>query len=191
MLWASLETLLAAPRDVTKMDVVRRGADIALIAFIRSEIWNSLGMLIGKHKDHPLGRALAGAATVKDRLSRLEAALKTAEYESLRRAGPRIYLRHAARLLDQAYIKDIRATFRHTLAGLYRQRNLVLHGGITDGPLTVSYLRCSYPLVSAIVNRYARATETSYIDPQVFAFQTTASIEEYLLRDSSVFIFLD
>jgi hypothetical protein len=190
MLWASLETLLAAPRDTTKMDVVRRGADIGLIAFIRSEISNSLDVLLERCGDEPLGMALVSTPW-HDRLSRLEVALKTAEYESLKRAGPRIHLRHAARLLDQPYIKEMRTTFQHILAGLYRQRNLVLHGGITDGPLIDSYLRCGYPLSSAIVNRYAKANETAHIDPQVFAFRASASIEEHLLRGSSVFTFLD
>lgn len=190
MLWASLETLLAAPRDTTKMDVVRRGADIGLIAFIRSEISNSLGVILGRCKDEPLGIALASTPW-DDRLNRLEIALKAAEYETLKRAGPRIHLRHVARLLDQSYIKGMRATFQHILAGLYRQRNLVLHGGITDGPLIDSYLRCGYPLASAIVNRYARANETAFVDPQVFAFRASASIEEHLLRGSSVLTFLD
>jgi hypothetical protein len=190
MLWASLETLLAAPRDTTKMDVVRRGADIGLIAFIRSEILNSLGVLLGRCKDEPLGVALARMPR-DDRLSRLELALKTAEYESLTRTGPRIHLRHVARLLDQSYIKEMREAFQHILAGLYRQRNLILHGGITDGPLIDSYLRCGYPLSSAIINRYARANEITYTDPQVFAFRASASIEEHLLRGSSIFTFLD
>jgi hypothetical protein len=190
MLWASLETLLAAPRDTTRMDVVRRGADVGLIAFIRSEISNSLGVILGRCKDEPLGIALASTPW-DDRLSRLELALKTAEYESLKRAGPRIHLRHVARLLDQSYLKGLRTTFQQILAGLYRQRNLVLHGGITDGPLIDSYLRCGYPLASAIVNRYARASETAYVDPQVFAFRASASIEEHLLRGSSVFTFLE
>jgi hypothetical protein len=190
MLWASLETLLAAPRDVTKMDVVKRGADIGLIAFIRSEVTNSLGVILGRCKDEPLGLALASTPW-DGRLNRLEIALRTGEYESLKRAGPRIHLRHVARLLDHSYLKEMRATFQNILAGLYRQRNLVLHGGITDGPLIKSYLRCGYPLASAIVNRYARANETAYIDPQVFVFRTSASIEEHLLRGSSVFTFLD
>jgi hypothetical protein len=189
MLWAALETLLSAPGDPNKMEVVKRGADIGLIAFIRSTIWNSLGTAMNKRTDS-LAKALA-AIEPANRLDRFEAALRTAEYESLSRVGSRIHLRHVARLLDQGYVKEIRTTFQHVLAGLYRQRNLVLHGGVTDGPLIEGYLRCGYPLAAAIVNRYARASESSYIDPQVFAFRSTSSIEEYLQRGLSVFTFLN
>jgi hypothetical protein len=188
MLWAALETLLAAPGDANKMNVVARGADIGLIAFIRSALWGALGIATNK-KAEPLAMALAAVPSA-DRLGRLEVALQLAEYETLGLVGSRIHLRHVARLLDPTYVKDLRMNFRSALSGLYRQRNLVLHGGITDGPLIPGYLRVGFPLVSAIVNRYARAVESSFIDPQVFAFESTASIEKYLLRGSSVFGFL-
>jgi hypothetical protein len=170
------------------MDVVARGADIALIAFIRSAIWGALGTAMTKKRE-PLAAALS-ATPAEDRLGRLEVALQSAEYEALGRVASRIHLRHVAQLLNPDHIKDLRISFRNTLAGLYRQRNLVLHGGITDGPLLSSYVRSGLPLASAIVNRYARTVEQSYVDPQVFAFESTASIDEYLLRGDSVFRFL-
>ena len=72
----------------------------------------------------------------------------------------------------------------------FDQRNLVLHGGVTDGLLVEGYLRCSFPLVAAIVNRYARVTEGTAMDPQVVAFQAYASIESHKLRASSILSFL-
>ena len=73
-----------------------------------------------------------------------------------------------------------RTELRQTLLGLYRQRNLVLHGGITDSPLLDDILRSSSPVVTAVVNRYARAAADYTMDPHVFAYDMFVRLEKYL-----------
>ena len=184
MLWAAVETLLAAPGDPNKMEAVQRGANIDLVVFIRSNVLSAIGILMGACKDEQLGQEIS-AAQYSDRPSRLESALKSREFESLANASVRTYLGHTANLLNKAYVDRLNHSFRQCLDGLYRQRNMVLHGGVTDGPLLESYLRCGFPLVAGIVNQYGRANEKSLTDPQVVAFQAYASIESYKLRASS------
>lgn len=178
MLWVALETLLFVPGERTKMKVVERATDIALAAFIRSDLQNSIGLILSRCRADPIGLEMA-ALPYNERPRRLVTALQSREYESLTNSPVRTHLGHTARLLDVEYIDKLRESFRQCLTDLYRQRNLVLHGGITDGPLLKGTLRCALPLVTAILNRYARVREHSPIDPQAAASEARKSIIDY------------
>jgi hypothetical protein len=190
MLWAALESLLSAPGDPDRMEVVNRGADIGLIAVIRSQINTSLALLLERRADSEDLRREITALPYDERFDRLQMALVNKEYEALQSAGARLQISHTADLLSVERIKALRLALRHSLSGLYRQRNLVLHGGITDGPLLKGYLRIGFQLVPAIINRYARAWEDTKVDPQVFAFQANAAVEEHIQRSTNVFDFM-
>jgi hypothetical protein len=179
-LWAALEALLAAPGDPDRVEVAYRAGDIALVAMIRSSIQISLGLLFSRCRNDALTqrlRSIDGEA----RLVEFEAALRRGDHESVGNRAVRVALSHSRRLLDPDSLMEKRKELRQTLLGLYRQRNLVLHGGITDSPLLDGILRSSPPLVTAVVNRYARATADHILDPHVFAYDMFVRLEKYLV----------
>ena len=114
MLWAAVETLLAAPGDPNKMEAVQRGANIGLVAFIRSNLLTGIGLLIGMCKNELLGQAIA-AVPYSGRPSRLETALKSREFDSLTSPSARTYLGHTAHLLDTAHIDIVHESFGNAL----------------------------------------------------------------------------
>ncbi|MDG4794424.1 hypothetical protein [Micromonospora sp. WMMD1082] len=188
MLWAAIEVLFATPGDAGKVEAASRAADIATIAFIRSDLQNSVGMLLSRCKDDPLAGELL-ATEGNARIARLEEALRAGEHQQLSHSAVRLHLAHTARLLDPAHVKLLRDRLNRSLRALYRQRNLVLHGGVTDGPLLESVLRTAYPVVTSVINRYTRVAGDGYLDPQVFAFDCYLRVEEHLASPGSVLRF--
>jgi hypothetical protein len=177
-LWASLEALLAAPGDQDKMGVVNRAADIALVALIRSSIQSSLGLLLSRCSGEPLTVKLDGLSE-ELRLYEFEEALRKNEHLSIPHHGVRVVLSHTRFLFEVKSIQLKLEEIRMTLRGLYRHRNLVLHGGVTDGPLLEDVLRASVPLSTAVINRYAGARNETGIDPHRFAFEMHKRILSY------------
>ena len=184
-LWASLEALLAAPGDPDRIQVAQRAGDIALVALIRASIQISLGMLFSRCPEDGLSRRLLGL-DLQDRLLEFEAALRRDEHGTLAHSRTRLVLAHTRILFDADALRSKRQELQQTLLHLYRQRNLVLHGGVTDAPLLGGVLRASTPIVIAVINRYARATQDGAIDPHVFAFQMFTRLEGYLNEPSAI-----
>lgn len=184
-LWAAVEALLAAPGDPDRMQAALRAADIALVALVRSSIQISLGTLFARCPQEPLAQRLDGLE-FDERLVEFERALRANEHEILTHRSTRLALDHTRRLLDADYLKSQRTILLQTFRGLYRQRNLVLHGGITDAPLLEGIIRSATPLVTAVVNRYARARQSRDIDPHVFAFEMYMRVEAYIDNPRSI-----
>jgi hypothetical protein len=185
MLWAALEALFAAPGDPDRIQVVDRATDVALVAMVRTSIQVSLGSLYSRCPGEALTQRLV-AIDLPDRLIELEAALRSGEHEAIAHPGTRVSLIHTARFFDPDILKKRRQEITHVLRGLYRQRNLILHGGVTDSPLLDGIIRASTPLVTAIVNRYARASGEGILDPHVFAYQMHVRLENYLVNPKQI-----
>ena len=184
-LWAALEALLAAPGDPDRTQVAHRAGDIALVALIRASIQISMGTLFSRCPDENLTQNL-GALERRDRLIQFEKALRRDEHETLSHRSTRLMLSHTKGLFDPDSLRMKREELQRALRALYRQRNLVLHGGITDGPLLEDVIRSATPLVAAVVNRYARAIYDGVVDPHLFAYDMFVRIERYLGDPSSV-----
>jgi hypothetical protein len=180
ILWAALEALLAAPGDPDRIQVSSRAGDVALVALVRSSFQISLGVLFSRCQHEALAQYLQ-TLDRHDRLAELEIALRRDEHLNLHHRSARVVLSHTRHLLEVERFESQRQELQQTLRGLYRHRNLVLHGGITDGPLLSDILRASIPLVAAVVNRFARATYENAIDPHVFAFEMFSRVESYLV----------
>ena len=179
-LWAALEALLAAPGDPDRgVQVAHRAGDVALVAMIRSSIQMSLGFLFSRCPEEGITQRLRSFEG-RDRLVEFEAALRRGDHESLGNRSVRVALSHSRRLLDPDILTEQRKQLQQALLGLYRQRNLVLHGGITDSPLLEGILRSSTPIVTAAINRYARVNGHHILDPHIFAYDMFVRIEGYL-----------
>ncbi len=179
MLWAALESLFAAPGDPVRLEVVPRAADIGLVAFVKFDFKNSLAVLMKNEKKTEIAQRLKSREG-DERFALFEEFLRAGDFSQVAHAGVKTRLEHTANLIAVDGFKLCRAELQTSLRTLYRHRNMVLHGGVNDGPLLGSALRGGYPLVSAIVARYGRETQKCDTDPYSFATSCYLKVERYL-----------
>jgi hypothetical protein len=192
MSWTALESLFASPGDEQRgLQVANRAADVALVAYVRSQIYDCVGALRGHARSDPISVELTNLEGL-DRIRRVEKLLVTGEYnQAVSNASVRLDLAHAADLLTVEGMRRKRADIRAIVLDLYRQRNVTLHGGITDSPLLHATLRDAVPIVSAVVNRYASRIRSSdtITDSLVFAFEATRTVERAIGGDGLLVFF--
>lgn len=169
ILWAALEGLLAAPGDPDKIQVCKRAADISLVALVRTSMQVSIGTLVSRCPDEAVSQRIRRLGQ-SGGLAEFEQSIRRGDHDTITHRSTRVMLSHARSLLDADVLRAKRIELEQTFRGLYRQRNLILHGGITDAPLLHSIFRSSAPLVTAVVNRYARAIQDGMRDPHLFAY---------------------
>ncbi len=173
-LWATLEALFVRSGDRGyNVVAAKRAAFIATAALIRFELL--LAMI--EHRKHGQD-ALAGQlrnvpADVGPGIL-FEEALRNGNPPTAKRplqimASERLtgWLNAPARLLA------IRAEVEDSLKRLYRQRNLVLHGGVYQSPGLEPTLRSASVIVSAVVDQIARISTR----PRPSALEFAASVE--------------
>jgi hypothetical protein len=74
-------------------------------------------------------------------------------------------------------LKDIESYTTAAFRRLYRQRNLVLHGGITNGVALPASLRTITPLVGAAMDRIAHAWYVDNLSPLELAARARISLD--------------
>jgi hypothetical protein len=75
-----------------------------------------------------------------------------------------------------AELSAMRSHMLATMQRLYRQRNLVMHGGRTDAVALRSTLRAAAPIVGAAFDRIAHASFVGKVDPLAFGAQADLSL---------------
>jgi hypothetical protein len=81
-------------------------------------------------------------------------------------------------------LKDIEGYTSGAFRRLYRQRNLVLHGGITNGVALRASLRAAAPLVGAGMDRIAHAWYVDRLSPLELAARARISLDTVGSPDS-------
>ncbi|GAA1955186.1 hypothetical protein GCM10009798_13020 [Nocardioides panacihumi] len=179
MLWATVEGLFGSAGDQSKLVSGERAADVATIAWIRFALTNTMGALIGKQGDPIFSSSLAGLSREASMLA-LVAFLQGSDFSGIQSTRVVSQARHTADFLRPQEVRRLRAEILTTFKGLYRQRNLILHGGVTDAPLLAGILRSSTPLVTAAVNRFAANRAGAQGDPMAFAFAESLRLDTHL-----------
>ena len=75
------------------------------------------------------------------------------------------------------HLNDVRAVFQGAFRRLYRQRNIVVHGGYTEAIALDSALRVAAPLVGAGLDRSMHAQLSGGLDPLDLAARAANSID--------------
>lgn len=179
--WSSVESLLSAPGDEDKVITADRLANLVACSWPRAELttiaW-ARTYQAGNDPD-PLAEELRGLATNRERSDRILKAV--AEEEDLQLTWPaeQMALRRMERLLraPRAELVAVQRRATATLRRLYRQRNLVLHGGQTAGFNLASALRTAAPLVGAGMDRVTHAALVSGVRPLELAARAQMEIE--------------
>ncbi|MFC8258392.1 hypothetical protein ACFUNF_12365 [Streptomyces sp. NPDC057291] len=183
--WAALESLLTEPRDDTekgKVVAAQRAAQLVACSWTRAELTAIAHQLRSNKND--------STAKVVERLSSNR---ERAEYiASLIDADGVIPLKRTWRLRsDVAAIERMREVIRqpnvvlgrvkfyleYSLRGLYRARNIVVHGGSTGGVSLPSTLRVTAPLVGAALDRISHAYFANGTSPLTLATRAEFSLD--------------
>jgi hypothetical protein len=133
-----------------------------------------LTALAHRHQPNPadgLAERLAGCATNRDRADAVAAALAAGHVLTLAR-GSRLDADVAAMHRMRRVINDPQkeltgaaANFKIAMRRLYRTRNVVLHGGSTQGVALNAALRIAAPLVGAGLDRITHAALVEGLAP--------------------------
>lgn len=177
--WSAVEFLLSGPGDSTNVLAADRLAALVACSWPRAEFTTIARNRMRKVADG-LSADLAALTTNRERCDRLVVELRAGRSLNLPFRSDRAGLHRMERLLgDPArLLNDVRAHAQESVRRLYRQRNLVLHGGRTRGIALEATLRTVAPLVGAGVDRIVHAHLTANVEP----LQTAARAEFELQR---------
>ncbi|XVV11245.1 hypothetical protein ACQP2X_41405 [Actinoplanes sp. CA-131856] len=186
--WAAIESLLSHPDDPREEE--RSGKAIAAdrMAAILACSWPRAELTALAYRHQPktpdvLARTLATCGTNRERASAVAAAIAAGNTLELAKR-----FRHdadvAAECRMRRVITDPRrelaavaTIFRLALRRLYRTRNIVLHGGSTQGVAVKATLRIAAPLVGAGLDRITHASLVEGLGPLSLAARAEVGLK--------------
>lgn len=164
--WSAVEFLLTAPGDKANVSAADRLASLVACSWPRAELTTIAKNRIASNRDS-LSTELAALPTNRARCERLVEEIEAGREISNLADSDLAAVHRMERLLRNPakVLADVRGYATESLRRLYRQRNLVLHGGRTRGVALDSTLRTAAPLVGAGVDRIVHAHLTTGLDP--------------------------
>ncbi|MEV6520063.1 hypothetical protein AB0M37_30200 [Micromonospora chalcea] len=182
--WAAIESLLYHPGDKADPDSERnravaadRMAALVACSWPRAEL-TALSYRHQPEAEDDLRRELKRARTNAERCQVLAAALADGATVALSSPSDVAACQRMAQVLTNPHkeLGDVRAVFEGVLRRLYRQRNIVAHGGTTAAVALDSALRTAAPLVGAGLDRLVHAKLTLEIEPLDLAARAENSL---------------
>ncbi|MEU5632219.1 integrase [Streptomyces rishiriensis] len=189
--WAAVESLLMHPDD-PKAEHERSGKAVAAdrMAAIIACSWPRAELTALAHRHKPrtkddLARAITAGATNQERARLVAEALRTSGAPALDFTGASTKYSDrpaAQRMADlvqnpRPVLGDVAGAFRIALRRLYRTRNIVLHGGATQGVALEASLRTAAPLVGAGLDRIVHAAYAEDLDPLDLAARAEVALQ--------------
>jgi hypothetical protein len=173
--WAAFEALLSEPGNHAVV-ADRMGAIVAC-SFPRAEL-TVLSYQAGK-ADRTLAARLDTCMTNRDRAEMMAQEITSQPTITLPDHSDRAAYQRLKKLLADPHpaLKDIEGYTTSAFRRLYRQRNLVLHGGITNGVALHASLRTVTPLVGAGMDRIAHAWYIDSLSPLELAARARISLD--------------
>lgn len=151
LLWAALEVVFSEP-GVDNVECASHAADLAAFRQTRRLVGISMQMLTD-HRGDPAYAAKAVGLSGEVEYSVFIAYLQEANYSGIQSVQCRSLITHAATRLTCRGMVTYRDSIFVQLRHLYRQRNLAVHGGITDSPLMAAISLLAEPTVAAAINQ--------------------------------------
>lgn len=167
--WATVEALLSEPND--RGSASERLATIVACAFPRAEL-TKLSYVLAK-EDRRMTAALATVTVNRDRAVLVADEIVAGRALTMTRPADRAALERLRRIFQDPAkaLDDVRHHVEGTFRRMYRQRNLVLHGGRANPVALRSCLRTCAPLVGAGMDRIAHNFYVNKTPPLVTAAQ--------------------
>ncbi|GAA0455410.1 hypothetical protein Ade02nite_04070 [Paractinoplanes deccanensis] len=174
--WAAIESLLSHPDDPVEDERSGKAVAADRLATILACSWPRAELTALAHRHRPetpdaLATRLGACQTNRERASAVAQALAAGEGLQLVnrfRRDADIAAEHRMRRVvaaPRAELATTAAIFRIAMRRLYRTRNIVLHGGSTQGVAVKAALRISAPLVGAGLDRLTYAALVEGIAP--------------------------
>ncbi len=179
--WAAIEALLGEPND--RGSAAERLAALVSCSFPRAEL-TVLSYAL-ERDDHRMAGRLSGVHENRDRAHIVAGAIAASESLTLQNPSDQAALERMKRLLRSPgrMLKDIQEHAEMAFRRLYRQRNLVLHGGQTNAVALRACLRTAAPLVGAGMDRIAHGYYANGTVPLSIAAKARAAITSASAQD--------
>ncbi len=176
--WSAVEALLTGPSDGSNAVTANRLALIVAASHLRAEL-TVLAWAHARSASDSVAADIAAAPTNADKAKAAQRALASgATLATARGEDARALARLAPLLADpRRGVASIQAVLHRAFLRLYRQRNLIAHGGRIDAIGLAPTLRLTAPLVGAGVDRLAHAALTAGPEPLALAAATRARLE--------------
>ena len=182
--WAAIESLLSEPSD--RGAAADRLAALVACSIPRAEL-TALAYALERSgkQDESLRRQLSSCANNHQRCSVVARAILSGQLGNYPTTADAAAGARVASILNSPnkVLKKIRAHVRSTFRRLYRQRNLVLHGGRTSAVALRASLRTAAPLVGAGMDRIAHGWYVECLRPIELAGRADVALETVLDRD--------
>lgn len=166
--WAAIEALLVAPGDGQKSPAGDRLASLVACSFPRAEL-ALLASLQSRSSASPIRAQLRQCSSNRERAAVMGNAIR--QVQPLPWTGAEwnhkaAVSRMGGLLKDpQKKLKEVEGYAVRAFRRLYRQRNLVLHGGKTNAVALRATLRTVAPLIGAGIDRIAHAWFSHGVQP--------------------------
>lgn len=151
LLWAALEVLFSEP-GVDNVECASYAANLTAIRQTRRLIGISMDMLKGQRGDASYAAGAASLSAEAEYLLFIDY-LKAANFSGIQSDALRSIIKQAETRATRRGLVNYRDSIYLQLRHLYRQRNLAIHGGITDSPLMSSISILAEPSVAAAINQ--------------------------------------
>jgi hypothetical protein len=164
--WAAIEALLTGPGDRDqRVQAGDRLAAITACSFPRAEL-TTLSYELERQRGQ-LGVELKACTTNKERCEIVLREINAKTPFTFKRSSDAAAWARLVALVDNPgrVLRDIEARLSECFRRLYRNRNIVLHGGKTDAVGLRACLRLTAPLVGAGLDRIAHAAYTEKLSP--------------------------
>lgn len=163
--WAAIEAILTAPGDEDRLSAGYRMAALVTSSFPRAEL-TALSYKLEK-LGGSLATDIAACPTNRDRAALVLEHISTGQPTNLTHPADLAAVERLKEVLSnpQKKLNDINNHLSTVFRDLYRNRNIVLHGGKTDAVGLRSSLRNSAPLVGAGMDRIAHAWFVEGLQP--------------------------
>jgi len=179
--WAAVESLLSGPGDKDKVVTADRLANLVACSWPRAELTTIAWARVYQTDDSPdrLARELRNYQTNRERADRVLSSLVNGEDLELEWAAEKLALGRMGSLRQspRRELLAVRDRAGDALRRLYRERNLVVHGGQTAGFGLAGALRAAAPLVGAGMDRLTHAAIVVAVRPLQLAGRAQQEIE--------------
>ncbi|WP_331762242.1 hypothetical protein OG612_44865 (plasmid) [Streptomyces sp. NBC_01527] len=188
--WAAIESLLVHPDDPQGTERSGKAVAADRMAAIIACSWPRAELTALAHRHSPreqddLARDVAACTTNLERARLIAEALHSRGVDALdfTRASTKYSDRPAAqRMADLVHdprplLGDVTRAFRIAMRRLYRTRNIILHGGATQGVALEASLRTAAPLIGAGLDRIVHANYVEGLDPLDLAARAEVALK--------------
>jgi hypothetical protein len=181
--WSAIESLLSQAAD-TAEGMPGRVVAAARLAAIVTCSWPRAELTALSYRHSPatpdaLSTQLEGTRKNLDRCRAVAAALSAGQALATSDPSDAAAAQRMSAVLANPHkeLGDVRAVFELVLRRLYRQRNIVVHGGTTASVAMEATLRTAAPLVGAGLDRLVHAKLAASVGPLELAARAVNSLE--------------